>query len=349
LEAYKCQVFTSFREVKDNEWHQYANLAAYLDGRGVPSIDDALKEIILQPVHQAYSELVNSGFFRWVITNRNLVPSLTDGETLSPAAYQQLLQEAHGKVSLLVNEVQQITRSAGDYSHLVDENQANLIAILSLGHIQEFNRQLRGKKYQAAIRYLHAGFLKTSPWKNGDTYAWCVLLGWLFTARMGEIISAENYEEISRSWMDEWVLNKIFASTLNDLGLDERSSWRAETLVKLLTSHHSWWKTISADKNKDGSGVYQLLSALLSDSEALSYLGVNRYQDILWFNKEAFEDFLWWLYIVAVVEITAPADQGAYTNDIGNSILVCYNEISKLLANAQASGYKLEKLLDLVK
>ena len=70
LEAYKCQVFTSFREVQDNEWHQYANLAAYLNGRGVPNMDDAMKEIFLQPIHQAYRELVNAGYFRWIISNR---------------------------------------------------------------------------------------------------------------------------------------------------------------------------------------------------------------------------------------------------------------------------------------
>jgi hypothetical protein len=70
LEAYKCQVFLSFREVKDNEWRQYANLAAYLNGHGVPSIDEAMKEIFLQPIHEAYRELVNPGFVRWVISNR---------------------------------------------------------------------------------------------------------------------------------------------------------------------------------------------------------------------------------------------------------------------------------------
>ena len=47
-----------------------ANLAAYLNGRGVPNMDDAMKEIFLQPIHQAYRELVNAGYFRWVISNR---------------------------------------------------------------------------------------------------------------------------------------------------------------------------------------------------------------------------------------------------------------------------------------
>jgi hypothetical protein len=47
LGAYKCHVFLDIRELQDNAWHQYAELAAYLGGRGVPSIADALRELFL--------------------------------------------------------------------------------------------------------------------------------------------------------------------------------------------------------------------------------------------------------------------------------------------------------------
>jgi hypothetical protein len=70
LEAYKCKVYLDFRQVHDNEYHQYANLAAYLDGGGVPNIEEAMKEIFLQPIHTAYRELVNGGMFKWMVTNR---------------------------------------------------------------------------------------------------------------------------------------------------------------------------------------------------------------------------------------------------------------------------------------
>ena len=134
-------------------------------------------------------------------------------------------------------------------------------------------------------------------------------------------------------------------STLNDLGLDERSNWRAVTLIKLLISHHGWWKQITSRQSTAiRKNAHQILTSILSDGDVLSYLGVNRYQDILWFNKEAFEDLMWWLFIIAAVEISIRQDE------IDRKyILYCYNEISLLLANAQASGYKLEKLLELLK
>lgn len=350
LEAYKCQVFTSFREVQDNEWHQYANLAAYLNGRGVPNIDDAMKEIFLQPIHQAYRELVNAGYFRWVISNRVLALGDMVDRTQLTGNLGNVLQEAENKSIQLMNEVKRSTHIEGDVHPIVNSMKQNLLASLYLPTFKERFPLPRSRNYQQLMKYLHAGNLKTSPWKNGDTYAWSVVLGWLFTAELGKTISEVGYEEISRSWMDEWMLNKIIASTLKDLGLDERSDWRAVTLIKLLTSHHAWWRLIDIDQVKGQKGAaYSILTSILSDGDALVYLGVNRYQDVLWFNKESFEDLLWWLMVIASVEISGAHIDADQANVVGKSILPCYQVISNLLASAQASGYKLEKLLDLVK
>jgi len=350
LDAYKCQVYTSFREVQDNDWHQYANLAAYLNGRGVPNMDDALKEIFLQPIHQAYRELVNASFFRWVISNRLLAVGGVEDGTVPTDSLRQVLIEAENKATQLMDEVNRSTHADGDIQSIVESIQQNLLTIQQLPTFQERFPLPHSRKYQQAMIYLHAGNLKTSPWRNGDAYAWSVILGWLFTIQLGKIISTDGYEEISRSWMDEWMLNKIFVSALNDLGLDERSNWRAVTLVKLLTSHHTWWKFID-DKQAKGSraAAYNILTSILSDSDALSYLGVNRHQDVLWFNKEAFEDLLWWLFIISVVEISGIHNKTGQTDAGVKLILRSFNEISNLVSNAQASGYKLEKLLDLVK
>jgi hypothetical protein len=99
----------------------------------------------------------------------------------------------------------------------------------------------------------------------------------------------------------------------------------------------------------DKKAAYHILNRILSDNDAQIYLGVNRYQDVLWFNKESFEDLLWWLYILAIVEISSQGLQTDQNNEIEKKILECYNEISSLIKNAEASGYKLEKLLDIVK
>ena len=63
LGAYKCHVFLDFRQVRDDPLHQYAQLTSFLAGRGVPNIDEALKELFLRPIHYPFKDLVNADMF----------------------------------------------------------------------------------------------------------------------------------------------------------------------------------------------------------------------------------------------------------------------------------------------
>jgi hypothetical protein len=54
LGAYRYQVFLDFREVRDAQGAPYAELDAALGGRGVPSLDDALADLVLRSVQQGF-------------------------------------------------------------------------------------------------------------------------------------------------------------------------------------------------------------------------------------------------------------------------------------------------------
>jgi hypothetical protein len=110
------------------------------------------------------------------------------------------------------------------------------------------------------------------------------------------VISRIEYEEISRSWIDEWLLGKMITSTLVEMGLDERTSWRSVNLIKLLVKHSNWCKLTRENE-------FENFQALLADHEVQEYLGFNRYQDILWLNKESFDDLLWWTFVISFIEI----------------------------------------------
>jgi hypothetical protein len=62
LDGFKYHVFLDFREVQENEYGHYGQINDYLGGRGVPSINQALKETFLKPVHQPFLDLLNAGF-----------------------------------------------------------------------------------------------------------------------------------------------------------------------------------------------------------------------------------------------------------------------------------------------
>jgi hypothetical protein len=67
VEAYGGHVFWEFREVWDGVAGQWASLAARLGGRGVPSLDDAFRELQLEPVHGPLRAIFADGEVRAVL------------------------------------------------------------------------------------------------------------------------------------------------------------------------------------------------------------------------------------------------------------------------------------------
>ncbi|MEJ2558491.1 MAG: alpha-amylase family glycosyl hydrolase, partial [Anaerolineae bacterium] len=187
LGAYKYHVFVDFREVQDNEWHHYAHLMAYLNGRGVPSIEEALRETLLRPVHYPFKDLANAAMFRRLIDARVTQP---DGQI-----DQHLADEVEQKMVHLLREVKQFAGGTGDETALAREVRNRLEAILQLPVLASHFPSPRSRKYQAATNYLTANL-------NDDPSVWGTLLGWLFTPALGQVVSESDFEQQSRSWMD---------------------------------------------------------------------------------------------------------------------------------------------------
>jgi len=345
LEAYRCHVFLDFRQVQDNAWKQYRQLTDYLQGRGVPSIDEALKEIFLQPVHYHFHELVNAGFFGWLWDNR--LQTTPDGTGLCTPATQTLaLDEAGDKATRLFAEIQRLTQGAGDVAALSLRLRTNLQALLALPAVGQLYPRPRLPKYQQALRYLlgadrkvtasrRRSRLTTGP-LHFDQTACAILAAWLCAAELGGAVSPDHAAEISRSWIDEWLLGKIIAATLQDIGQDEASAWRSVLLIKLLISHVPLLE-------QPPQSLSALLQSWLADGELQRFLGVNRYQGVLWFNKEAFEAWLWWLSAATLVRRMTFEDNG---NWLPGRTAQQYARFQNLLAVARAVGYQVERLLE---
>jgi glycosidase len=80
LDAYAVHVFWEFREVRDGSARQWARLAARLGGAAVLSLDDALRELQLEPVHQPLRAIFTDGHVRAVLDGTVTVPQLDELE-----------------------------------------------------------------------------------------------------------------------------------------------------------------------------------------------------------------------------------------------------------------------------
>jgi len=69
LGAFRRQVFLDFSIVHDDAANRWSRLAGELAGRGVASVDAALREMELRPVREPFRALANPGFLAWMREN----------------------------------------------------------------------------------------------------------------------------------------------------------------------------------------------------------------------------------------------------------------------------------------
>ena len=317
LGAYKYHVFLDWREVEDNEWHQYAHLTAYLNGRGVPSIEEALREVFLQPIHEPFKELVNAAMFRRLMEASYRVDEAT-------RRHEELINEVEQKMVRLLREIKRLTNGAGDEAAIAQEVRCKLETILRF-RISDFGFRI----WSFEIRN-----------SKSEIQTWGILLGWLFTHALGKMVSEEDFEQRSRSWMDEWLLSRIVDRALQDLGLDESSTRQSVMAIKLLITHQRWFELQAPQRER----TYRVLESWLKDEDVQRFLQVNRYQDILWFNKEAFDQLLWWMLTVAAIQISADPLRSAA--EVAGEIAACCDVVERLQQAAEESGYQVAQLLE---
>jgi glycosidase len=328
LGAYKYHVFIDFREVRDNQWNHYAQIENALNGRGVPSIEEVFKEMLLRPLHNAFKELVNA----------DMVRRLTEARIIQPQGQldQHLIEEIEKKMINLLREVKQFSGGREDEMTIAREVRQKLEAILYLPIITSRYSRLQPKGVKAAAEYLHKK-LDDSP------YIWATLFSWLFIHALGKVVNPRDFAGQSRTWMDEWRFGKIIFGVLRDSGLDEAAAWSALTIIKLLTGHQRWFEAKSSDQKQ----AYAILVSLFKDGEVQQCLRVNQFNDIWWFNKEAFEEMLWWLMMVAA--LTIGSDPLRPVNVVIKELERCHSIIQTWQKAEKKSEYQVEKLLEIVR
>ncbi|NMB88386.1 MAG: hypothetical protein GYA17_08485, partial [Chloroflexi bacterium] len=145
------------------------------------------------------------------------------------------------------------------------------------------------------------------------------------------------YESQSRTWIDEWQLGSILVNAYVEMGRQEAEAWQMVNAVRLMTTYQNWYARSEGQSNR------QILETWLADGDVQHYLNVNRYKDVLWFNQEAFESFLW--YMVVVTLLANHGDPTRTATDQLEEVLGAYQTALELLQAEQASEYQVERLI----
>ncbi|MBN1154882.1 alpha-amylase [candidate division KSB1 bacterium] len=326
LDGYSYHVFLNFREVEDNVWHHYGNLASFLNGRGVPNIEEALKETFLQPIHLPLKEIINAGMLDYILGNR----LFKAGDKIDAKLYD----EVDRKIDDLLQEIQKFTNSRDNVHDLKTSIMNEFDAILHLPIIGHKLNLDQSRKYKPIVKYIKNRL-------NDDGLTWNVLIGWWITHSLGKVATEEHYEQQSRSWIDEWLFGKVISGAFQEQGMANSNIWYTIELIKLLTSNQEWYINTEEDPQ---IRLFTVLNRLFKNDEIQAFLRVNRYKDVLWYNKESFEELCWWLFITSVIKTMSINHRPV--SEVVNDILELFKTIQLFDKQKEASEYRVEKLLN---
>jgi glycosidase len=304
LSAFQYCIFMDFREVRDSRSGNYSKLARALGGSGVPSMDEALKELVFAPIHAPFRQLIGAE-----MCDTLMMDSAGAKRTFKP------------RVEELLSKLGTFLGVRCDAASIGNEIMAGLDALLKIEKIAHYGGP--------AAEYLGSGL---TDMRN----CWGIALAWLVTQNLGKVRGDTETESAASALMDELLLGKAISQTFQECGADAWSAAQMTTLVRILAEHHAWCDPLSETSS------LKSIAGMFHEEEVRLYLNVNRYDNVLWFNKERMEHLLYWLFVVSVADaLLGLRDR----KGIVKAMEYRHGLVLKLLKNAEQSGWRVDRFL----
>jgi glycosidase len=373
LHAYQCHVFLDWRELRPSAEEPWDRLCDFLAGRGVAHLGEALVSLELQPVHDAFRELLHPGLVRQVADHAEQARVLA---TAKPSALESERKEVVERVWAQCERFAQTARQ-GYLSRLQREGGQ---AVAEEPAQMETVAAAFRPRVRASMRFPAVEAQFASPWPAAArrvlpcaspqftaTAMWGPVLAWCALEALAEYIAgseAERAPEIAVDLLDRLRLREPLARAFEALGLEGEEAWRGAARIKALLLARAAARATKAAGTTPGTeepnttaGPKRTADAApqrAADVEAEGGLvprAMWRQSDVQWLTgvheaeghhyviREAFEELLWWLQMPALLRLGAQAAIGAEATDqIGKAI-------QDALTAIERAGYRVDEML----
>jgi hypothetical protein len=375
LHAYQCHVFLDWRELRSTAEKPWDRLCDQLGGRAVPSLEDALVNLELRPVHDGLRLLLEPALVRLFAAQAEDPLSAAAGKIKKAAKGQsEFFRLAWERCETFLRAAQAAYVSRAGGAQAVMPTNPALLA-------PAFRERLR-----TALRLPAIEGMFPAPWtvaarrvlpsaspQRTATAMWGPVLGWCALELLAESIDVEAAEHVALDLFDRLRLREPFAEAFAALGFDGEEGWRVAARVKVLLltgagvgeMENAAAETPAADEAAateteaavqtepdetvagmaDAAGTGEervaLSPGLWFDPDVRWLVGVHEAEGHTYLVREQYEEMLWWLLMPELIRMggeAAPDRAAAETLS---------RTVEEALATAEAAGYRIDVLLGL--
>jgi len=354
LKGYETQVFIDVYEVEDDVKGRWARLNNDLNGRGVTDPQTAIKDIFLGELYYRFMEILKPE----IIISMN--------ELLDNESYADSFKES---INAFINTAANFIRGAnGSFDEWTAENKAggniNFTAVNKDVIEEEFKAFIsRLKKLKDALKKYNADlsasdksksplFTRIMECNSKGQRLYSVALSYGLLSLLRLIIGKEaDGSHAANLAFDHWDLDRKMREIYNRFGASEAEAWRITDIARAVLSRTSlnFRSEKAAPFHEEGTKFDAAdFAALVIEENYQSedfrrILGINIFNDVAWFNKEGFEDALFYSSVFFMVEsdniVKIPIDERI------DRIAKIYEMLIKAEEN---SGYRFDKLIDIL-
>lgn len=306
LGAYEHHVFMDFKVVSGEEYHQLFHLT---QGKGIADIEQARRELILQPLLSSLGQIINieivKSFLAPDIESTSFEERFNSLHALSSQSAQLMSSIYHHKVhsisqNCLINQVRNINSST---------EQFGLTSLKNAGSI---------------TRAVEAG-IKHDPRRHYVLCLYALLHGFV----------SEDSKFVYTDYLKEKSISDLIKQFFSDIGYSDYEAWKNYQALH--------WMLNASNKHFEETSCRAIVSAWLEDVYLRDFIEVNEYNGITWFNQEKFDSMLWFRKALTILQ-AACADnaQENFAEEMMKMAFI-FKEIEDSVV---VSEYQLDKLME---
>jgi hypothetical protein len=324
LRAYQTNVFLDWRDLRDRPDCPWGALCDRLAGRGVPSLEDALRDLQLTPVHDALRALVDPALAETLAGCAAMKEDPERTECASSAI------ETFGKRAVvLLAEIERYAASgAGKAAGIAAENERH--GNESVTQHSLARRLEEALRLPALYRRAHARWPTDAntvlPIDNGvspqTVSVWRTVLAWCVLEAAGRRHGPSDPDAAAARLFDALRLRAPLAESFAGRRAPEDEHWRAAARLRASFA--------LAARSAPYNWVH--------DPDVAWLIGVHPHEGANYLVKEHFERLLWWMILPDLLKAA-----GEENPDLGRFDLV-KDEIDERMEAVAKGGYKVETL-----